>query len=114
MNQCKTCGTLKYAIQTSASWYLYKKGNTMFELTWQEFSRRPHIIRLPIHEQKQQFFWEQQRHQMLMEYISSAASGVGGSGAGGGNSTVVQAIQANQDQSVNNYVENNYIDNYFI
>ena len=85
----------------------------MFELTWQEFSRRPHIARLPIHEQIRQFQWEQQRYQLMLEYVSSAASGVGGSGAGGGNSTVVQAIQANQDQSVNSYVENDYIDNYF-
>ena len=85
----------------------------MFDLTWQEFSRRPHIAKLPVSEQTRQFQWERQRHQMLMEYVSSAASGVGGSGAGGGNSTVVQAIQANQDQSVNAYVENGYIDNYF-
>lgn len=86
----------------------------MFELNWQEFSRRPHIARLPIHEQIRQFQWEQQRYEMLMEYVSSAASGVGGSsGAGGGNSTVVQQIQANQDQSINSYVENDYIDNYF-
>jgi len=86
----------------------------MFELTWQEFSRRPHIAKLPLAEQTRQFYWEQQRHQMLMEYISSAASGVGGSGAGGGNSTVVQAIQAQQDQSENSYVVNDYIDNYFV
>jgi hypothetical protein len=86
----------------------------MFDLTWQEFSRRPHISKLPLSEQTRQFHWEQQRHQMLMEYVSSAASGVGGSsGAGGGNSTVVQAIQAQQDQSVNSYVENDYVDNYF-
>lgn len=87
----------------------------MFELNWQEFSRRPHISKLPMHEQVRQFQWEQQRHEMLMEYVSSAASGVGGSsGAGGGNGFVVQQIQAMQDQSVNNYVENDYIDNYFI
>jgi len=50
-----------------------------------------------------------------MEYVSSAASGVGGSsGAGGGNSTVVQAIQAQQDPSENSYVVNDYIDNYFV
>jgi hypothetical protein len=85
----------------------------MFELTWQEFSRRPHIAKLPLSEQTREFHWEQHRHQMLMEYISSAASGTGGPGAGGGNSTVVQAIQAQQDQSVNAYVENGYVDNYF-
>jgi len=84
----------------------------MFELTWQEFSRRPQIARLPIHEQMRQFQWEQQRYQLMLEYVSSAASGVGGSGAGGGNSTVVQVIQ-NQDQSVNSYVVDDYIDNYF-
>jgi hypothetical protein len=88
----------------------------MFELSWQEFSRRPQIARLPIHEQVRQFQWEQQRYQLMLEYVSSAASGVGGSGAGGGNSTVVQAIQANQqttDPSENSYVVNNYIDDYF-
>jgi hypothetical protein len=85
----------------------------MFELSWQEFSRRSNISRLPMHEQIRQFQWEQQRHQLMLEYVSSAASGVGGSGAGGGNSTVVQTIQANQDQSINSYVENDYIDNYF-
>jgi hypothetical protein len=87
----------------------------MFELTWQEFSRRPHIARLPMHEQVRQFHWELQRHEMLMEYVSSAASGVGGSGAGGGNAMVVLAIQQaqQQDPSANSYVENDYIDNYF-
>jgi len=85
----------------------------MFELTWQEFSRRPHISKLPLNEQVRQFQWEQQRHQLMLEYVSSAASGVGGSGAGGGNSTVVQAIQANLDPSTNSYVEDDYIDNYF-
>jgi hypothetical protein len=88
----------------------------MFELTWQEFSRRPQIARLPIHEQVRQFQWEQQRYQLMLEYVSSAASGVGGSGAGGGNSTVVQAIQSNQqttDPSENSYVVNDYIDDYF-
>ena len=84
----------------------------MFKLTWQEFSRRPHISHLPIHEQIRQFQWEQQRYQLMLEYVSSAASGVGSTGAGGGNSTVVQAIQ-NQDQSINSYVVNDYIDNYF-
>jgi len=85
----------------------------MFELTWQEFSRRPHISKLPLHEQVRQFQWEQQRQEMLMEYVSFSSSGAGVSGAGGGNSTVVQAIQANLNQSVNSYVENDYIDNYF-
>ena len=89
----------------------------MFELSWQEFSRRPNIARLPLHEQMRQFQLEQYRHEMLMDYVSSAASGVGGSsGAGGGNSTVVQAIQANKqttDPSENSYVVNDYIDDYF-
>lgn len=87
----------------------------MFELTWQEFSRRPHIAKLPLAEQTRQFMWEQQRHAMLMEYVSSAASGVGGSsGAGGGNSFVVQQIQAMQDNTINNYVANDYVENYFV
>ena len=80
----------------------------MFELTWQEFSRRPHIAKLPLAEQTRQFYWEQQRHQMLMEYVSSAASGVGGSGAGGGNSTV-----AIETIGINGYVEDGYIGEYF-
>jgi hypothetical protein len=81
----------------------------MFDLTWQEFSRRPHIAKLPLSEQTRQFHWEQQRHQMLMEYVSSTASGVGGSsGAGGGNSTVeIETL------GVNGVVENGYIGQYF-
>jgi hypothetical protein len=86
----------------------------MFELTWQEFSRRPHIARLPMHEQMRQFQWEQQRHEMLMEYVSSAAASAGSSGAGGGNAFVVQQIQAMQDNTINNYVENDYVENYFV
>jgi len=86
----------------------------MFQLTWQEFSRRPHIARLPLHEQVRQFQWELQRHELLIEYVSSAAAAAGSGGAGGGNGTVVQAIQAQQDQSINSYVENDYIDNYFV
>lgn len=88
----------------------------MFELTWQEFSRRPQIARLPMHEQMRQFQWEQQRYQLMLEYVSSAVGSGPSSGAGGGNSTVVQAIQGNQqtqDPSENSYVENDYIDNYF-
>jgi hypothetical protein len=82
----------------------------MFELNWQEFSRRPNIARLPLHEQMRQFQWEHQRYEMLMEYVSSAASGVGGSsGAGGGNSTVEIEILG-----VNGYIENDYISNYFV
>jgi hypothetical protein len=84
----------------------------MFELTWQEFSRRSQIARLPIHEQIRQFQWEQQRYQLMLEYVSNASSGAGGTGTGGGNSTVVQVIQ-NQDRSVNSYVVDDYIDNYF-
>jgi hypothetical protein len=87
----------------------------MFELNWQEFSRRPNIARLPMHEQMRQFQLEQYRHEMLIEYITSAATGVGGTGAGGGNSFVVQQIQANQtqDASQNSYVVDDYVDNYF-
>ena len=82
----------------------------MFQLNWQEFSRRPHIAKLPLHEQVRQFHWEQQRYNMLLEYvanssISSAAAAGAGAGGGGGKSQ--------QDASANNYVENNYIDNYF-
>ena len=42
----------------------------MFELTWQEFSRRSHISKLPLNEQVRQFQWEQQRHQLMLEYVS--------------------------------------------
>jgi len=33
----------------------------MAPITWQEFSRRPEIKKLPLHEQKKQFIWENQR-----------------------------------------------------
>ena len=80
----------------------------MFELSWQEFSRRPQIARLPMHEQIRQFQWEQQRYQLMLEYVSSAASAAGSSGAGGGNSTV-----AIETIGVNGYVEDGYIGEYF-
>lgn len=81
----------------------------MFELTWQEFSRRPHIAKLPIHEQTQQFMWEQQRHEMLLEYITSTHIGDGVTGTTArGNSTVeIETL------GVNGYVENGYIGQYF-
>lgn len=81
----------------------------MFQLNWQEFSRRPHIARLPLHEQVRQFHWEQQRYNMMLEYVANssvstaAAAAAGGAGGGG----------PQRDASANNYVENNYIDNYF-
>ena len=57
----------------------------MFELTWQEFSTRPHIAKLALHEQIKQFHWEQQRHQLMLEYISSTTPPA----ADGSNTTAV-------------------------
>lgn len=85
----------------------------MFTLTWQEFSRRPHISRLPLHEQVRQFNWEQQRQEMLMEYVSFSSTGVASSGAGGGNAFVVQQLQQ-LDETENEFVENDYVENYFV
>lgn len=81
----------------------------MVELTWQEFSRRPHIVKLPMNEQVRQFQQEQQRYQLMMEYVittSVAISAAAGAAAGGGAGLPT-------DPSLNNYVENDYIDNYF-
>jgi len=80
----------------------------MFQLNWQEFSRRPHIAKLPLHEQVRQFHWEQQRYNMMLEYVanSSISSAAAAAGSGGG-------AKSQQDASANNYIENNYIDNYF-
>jgi hypothetical protein len=81
----------------------------MFELTWQEFSRRPHIARLPLNEQVRQFQWEQQRQQILMEYVinNSVPTTATGYGSGGGVSLTTN------DPSLNSFVENDYIDDYF-
>jgi hypothetical protein len=80
----------------------------MFQLNWQEFSRRPHIAKLPLHEQVRQFHWEQQRYNIMLEYVanSSISSAAAAAGSGGG-------AKSQQDASANNYIENNYIDNYF-
>jgi hypothetical protein len=48
-------------------------------INWQEFSRRPHIQRLPMHEQKRQFVFEnqmqQQRDMHLYHMINGPAGG---------------------------------------
>jgi hypothetical protein len=54
----------------------------MFQLVWQEFSRRPNISKLPINEQIRQFQLEQFRYQQYMQYVSQTMvnSGVGTGG----------------------------------
>jgi hypothetical protein len=54
-------------------------------ITWQEFSRRPEIKALPLHEQKKQFLWENQRRaeeNWFLEMQVAGASGNGFSGIG--------------------------------
>ena len=54
-------------------------------ITWQEFSRRPEIKSLPLHEQKKQFLWENQRRaeeNWFLEMQVAGASGNGFSGIG--------------------------------
>jgi hypothetical protein len=77
----------------------------MFQLTWQEFSRRPNISKLPLNEQTRQFQLEQFRYQQYMQYVSQTMvnSGVG---TGGGKSQTT-------DASSNSFVDNDYVDNYF-
>lgn len=79
----------------------------MFQLNWQEFVRRLHIARLPLHEQVRQFHWEQQRCNMMLEYVinTSVSTAAAAAGSGGGGKQT--------DASQNGYVENNYIDDYF-
>lgn len=74
----------------------------MFELSWQQFSRQPGISKLPINEQIRQFQFAQQRFAMQQQYIMNTMVVAGGGG-----------VKSQQDESANNYVENNYIDNYF-
>jgi hypothetical protein len=69
----------------------------MFELSWQQFSRQPSISKLPINEQIRQFQFAQQRFAMQQQYIANTMV----AGGGGGN------------LSINSYVEDDYIDNYF-
>lgn len=40
----------------------------MAQITWQEFSRRPEIKKLPISEQKKRFIWENQQR-MQRDYF---------------------------------------------
>lgn len=75
----------------------------MFYLTWQEFSKRPQVAKLPLHEQVRQFQFEQQRHEMLLASLSGF-----GTGGGGRIST-----QTPEDTTINNYVANDYVENYF-
>jgi hypothetical protein len=87
--------------------YIKKRINIMFELTWQEFSRRQHIAKLPLHEQMRQFQQEQQRYQLMMEYVintTTAAAAACGAAAGGGT--------ASPSTGENNYVDD-YVDDYF-
>ncbi len=42
----------------------------MFQLTWQSFSRQPHITRLPMNEQTRLYRLEEQRYLERLEYYS--------------------------------------------
>ena len=81
--------------------YLYKKkGKFMFQLTWQEFSRKPYIAKLPLHEQVRQFNFEQQRHMMVMASLDGYGTGAGG-------------LPPTDNDTINSFVEDDYINDYF-
>ena len=81
----------------------------MFQLTWQEFSRRPYIAKLPLHEQVRQFHFEQQRYHLMMEYvINNSNSSTASSGAGSGGSFIPRT----DNDSINGYVEDDYVGDY--
>lgn len=73
----------------------------MFELSWQQFSRQPGIAKLPINEQIRQFQFAQQRFAQQQQYIMNTMVVAGGGGA------------ANVDPSFNEFVDDDYIDDYF-
>jgi hypothetical protein len=55
----------------------------MFQFTWQTFSKQPHIVRLPIHEQTRLYRLEEQRYRERLEYYSRMfVHGGGDSGVG--------------------------------
>ena len=51
-------------------------------ITWQEFSRRPEIKSLPLHEQKKQFLWENQRRTEENWFLEARLMNGGGGGGG--------------------------------
>ena len=51
-------------------------------ITWQEFSRRPEIKSLPLHEQKKQFLWENQRRAEENWFLEAQLMNGGGGGGG--------------------------------
>ena len=51
--------------------------------TWQEFSRRPEIKSLPLHEQKKQFLWENQRRAEENWFLEMQVAGANGNGFSG-------------------------------
>ena len=68
----------------------------MFEVSWQQFSRQPGIAKLPINEQIRQFQFAQQRFAQQQQYIMNTM--VAGSGP------------AAIDQSINSYIDSDYIE----
>ena len=52
-------------------------------ITWQEFSRRPEIKSLPLHEQKKQFLWENQRRAEENWFLEMQVAGANGNGFSG-------------------------------
>ena len=51
-------------------------------ITWQEFSRRQEIKSLPLHEQKKQFLWENQRRTEENWFLEAQLMNGGGGGGG--------------------------------
>ena len=55
----------------------------MFQLTWQSFSRQPHIASLPISQQTKLYRLEEQRYPARLEYYAQMFVQGGGDSAGG-------------------------------
>jgi hypothetical protein len=62
----------------------------MFQLTWQSFSRQPHIASLPISQQTKLYRLEEQRYPARLEYYAQMF--VQGGGDSGGQSTIPNVI----------------------
>jgi hypothetical protein len=76
----------------------------MFELTWQEFSRRGNIKKLPMHEQIRQFQFAQQQFEIQQRYIMNNVS-MNGQSYGG--------YKPNSDNNNNSlYLVDDYVDDY--
>jgi hypothetical protein len=77
----------------------------MFELTWQEFSRRGNIKKLPIHEQIRQFQFAQQQFEMQQRHIMNSVS-INGQSYGGYKSNT------DTNTSTTSYLVDDYVDDY--